>query len=101
LEISTKLKAAGLQGKTPCALISRASTLQQQVQATTVDRLRYVPQIPAPALLVVGEVVRFADEALLRRFVVPTDISNEALSISAPLADFEVGDPGTDQEPIA
>jgi uroporphyrin-III C-methyltransferase len=100
LEISTKLKAAGLQGKTPCALISRASTLQQQVHATTVDRLRYVPQIPAPALLVVGEVVRFADEALLRRFVVPTNIS-EASPISPQLAEFEIGGAGTDQEPIA
>lgn len=102
LDISTKLKTAGLQGKTPCALISRATTLRQQVHRTTVDRLRYASQIPAPALLVVGEVVRFADEAVLRGFVIPTDISNEALPISPQLADFDTqANAGPDEEPIA
>lgn len=62
-EIGSKLRAAGLEEETPCALISRATTPQQRVHRTSIGELRNAPQLASPMLLVVGEVVRFADAA--------------------------------------
>jgi len=63
-EISKRLGAAGFAKETPCAIISRASTPQQQIYCSTVSELRRAPRLAAPTLLVVGEVVRFADRDL-------------------------------------
>ena len=72
-EIGTKLRAAGVTPDTPCAIISRATTRHQRTHRTTVSELRTSPDLPAPTLLVVGEVVRFADPASLGNdFVIPT-----------------------------
>lgn len=59
-ELEAKLKAAGLTSETPCAIVSRATTTQQQTHRTTVSNLHTAPRLPSPTLLVVGEVVRFA-----------------------------------------
>jgi uroporphyrin-III C-methyltransferase len=61
-EISARLVSAGFTDKTPCAIISRATTSQQQVYRTTVSDLRNAPPLASPALLVVGEVVRFSTQ---------------------------------------
>jgi uroporphyrin-III C-methyltransferase len=60
-EISANLKNAGLDGDIPCAIVSRATTPQQRVYRTTIANLKHAPHLPAPTLLVVGEVVRLAD----------------------------------------
>lgn len=71
-DVATKLMAAGLPRETPCAAISRATTRHQQVHRTTVLNLHRVPQLAAPTLLVVGEVVRFSDPtAIAENFVAP------------------------------
>jgi uroporphyrin-III C-methyltransferase len=57
-EIAGKLRAAGLRDETPCAIISRATTSEEQTFATTVQNLNDAPRLPAPTLLVIGEVVR-------------------------------------------
>ncbi len=62
--ISERLLSAGLIGETPCALISRASSPAQRVRCTTVGELGSAPTMPAPTLLVVGEVVRFGAAAI-------------------------------------
>ena len=59
-EISSRLRKAGLGGETPCAVVSRATTAQQQLQVTTIAELRDAPALAAPALLIVGEAVRRA-----------------------------------------
>src|ERR1022692_1755906 len=59
-EVAAKLKAAGLAGNTPCAVISRATTPQQRAHGSTIAKLGRMPQLGAPALLIVGEAVRFA-----------------------------------------
>ncbi len=61
-----RLQAAGLSSATPCAIISRATTSEEQAFSTTLSDLEQAPRLPAPSLLVVGEVVRFADRATLR-----------------------------------
>jgi len=57
-QIAAQLVEAGLSRETPCAVISRVSTKAQQILRTTVDRLPTAEQLPAPTLLVVGEVMR-------------------------------------------
>jgi uroporphyrin-III C-methyltransferase len=61
-----KLLKAGLSSRTPCAVISQATAPQEQVYRTTIADLHFAPRLPAPTLLVVGDVVRFADHATLR-----------------------------------
>jgi siroheme synthase len=59
-DISAKLKAAGLASDTPCAIVSRATKPDQQTFRTSVGKLQLSPKLPAPTLLVVGDVVRHA-----------------------------------------
>jgi len=71
-DIARRLMAAGLAGETPCAIISRATTERQRTHRTTVLDLRRAPQLAAPTLLLVGEVVGLADPAaMVDEFVVP------------------------------
>lgn len=56
--IARNLRAAGLADQTPCAIISRATTPEEQVFSTTVENLGSAPRLPAPTLLVIGEVLR-------------------------------------------
>lgn len=58
--IAAKLKHAGLASDTPCAIVSRATTPDQRTFTTNVDDLELSPKLPAPTLLIVGDVVRFA-----------------------------------------
>ncbi|MGH9528293.1 MAG: uroporphyrinogen-III C-methyltransferase [Terriglobales bacterium] len=57
---STQLIAAGLAPNTPCAVISKATSPDQQVHRTTLLDLHSAPRLPSPTLLVIGEVVRLA-----------------------------------------
>ena len=59
-DISAKLKAAGLASDTPCAIVSRATAPDQRTFLTSVGKLPLSPTLPAPTLLVVGDVVRHA-----------------------------------------
>jgi uroporphyrin-III C-methyltransferase len=63
--ISSRLKAAGFAKEIPCAVISRATAPDQQIYRTVVSDLRHAPRLASPTLLVVGEVVRFADRSLV------------------------------------
>jgi uroporphyrin-III C-methyltransferase len=57
-EIVHELRAAGLPGETPCAIISRATTSEEQTFATDIENLGDAPHLPAPTLLLIGEVLR-------------------------------------------
>jgi len=61
-EISSRLQAAGFAGEIPCAIVSRATTPEQRIHRTTVADLQRSPKLESPTLLVVGEVVRLADQ---------------------------------------
>jgi uroporphyrin-III C-methyltransferase len=104
-DIAKRLAAAGLAGETPCAVISRATTKHQRTHRTTVLDLHRTPQLAAPTLLVVGEVVRLADPAaLVEGFVVP-DVAqaNDGLRPLTLFKTFLSQSPrqGTDKEPVA
>ena len=80
-DIAKRLMAAGLAGETPCAVISRATTKYQRTHRTTVVDLHRAPQLGAPTLLVVGEVVRLADTAAMaEEFVLPEVFFKTTLS---------------------
>ena len=64
-EIAERLVSAGLERNLPCAIISRASTKQQQVHRTTIADLPRSPRLASPTLLVVGEVVGLADPSIV------------------------------------
>jgi uroporphyrin-III C-methyltransferase len=86
-EIAAKLKAAGLPGETPSMIVSRATTAEQCAHRTTIANLHRSPQLAAPTLLVVGEVVRFADPATLaNEFSVVSSGNSANLPLS--VADF-------------
>jgi uroporphyrin-III C-methyltransferase len=96
-EIAAKLKAAGLAGDTPCAVISRATTAHQRTHRSTVADLPRSPTLAAPTLLVVGEVVRLADPvALAEEFSADSDSTLPAGLFADSVADFR-----TNEEPLA
>jgi uroporphyrin-III C-methyltransferase len=98
-EIAAKLRAAGLGGETPCAVISRATTPQQQTHRSTIAKLHGSPKLAAPTLLVVGEVVRFVDPVSLGQHLSAPPAS--AVDDSAlPAARFATSDFGTNEEPL-
>jgi uroporphyrin-III C-methyltransferase len=64
-EVAGRLTAAGFAEETPCAIISRATTPEQRIHRTAISDLHRAPKLASPTLLVVGEVVRFADPSLV------------------------------------
>ena len=104
-DIAQRLRTAGLAGETPCAVISRATTKYQRTHRTTVLDLHRSPQLAAPTLLVVGEVVRMADPAaLVEEFVMP-DLSKGNGGLRSPVlfktSLSQAPRLGTDKEPVA
>lgn len=65
--LASNLARAGLFPDTPCAVVSRATTSQQQIYQATVRDLASAPQLSAPSLVLVGEVVRLADVNQLKQ----------------------------------
>jgi uroporphyrin-III C-methyltransferase len=63
-EIARKLRTAGLPVETRCAIISRATSSEEEVYSTNVEHLGDAPRLPAPTLLVVGDVLRHAGQRL-------------------------------------
>ena len=95
VDLATKLKAAGLAADTPAIIISRASTPEQQTSRTTVGELSFSRRLPAPSLLIVGEVVRLANTEQLNLGSLDREISIPAELISAFATD------SISEEPVA
>lgn len=53
-----ELLQLGLSSTTPCALVSNAGRREQQVRFLTLFELQFASRVPAPAVLIVGEVAR-------------------------------------------
>src|SRR5215475_8851147 len=56
-EIADQLIKAGLKPTTPCAIVSRVTSPEQQIHGTTVADLPSAPKLTAPTLLLIGEVL--------------------------------------------
>ena len=101
IEISSRITAAGFAEETPCAIISRATTPEQQIYRTTVSDLPGAPTLASPTLLVVGEVVKFADQSLVEEaasFPYPENALGAAFVRSAFLPAESLRE---DEEPLA
>jgi uroporphyrin-III C-methyltransferase len=61
-----ELTESGLKPATPCAVVSNAGRTNQEVRYLTLGELGSVKGIPAPAMLIVGEVARRAPEGANR-----------------------------------
>jgi uroporphyrin-III C-methyltransferase len=97
-EVAARLRGAGLAPETPCAVISRATTPQQQTHRSTIAELSRSPKLAAPTLLVVGEVVRFADPLVLtQHFGSGISVVNAG---ARPSARFAAPDFGATEEPL-
>ena len=66
LSLQRRLLSSGVAPQTPCAVISGATSESEQVHLTVVANLFAAPRFSAPRLVVVGEVVRFAEARQLR-----------------------------------
>jgi uroporphyrin-III C-methyltransferase len=64
--LSARLTASGVAAETPCAIIASTTQESEQIHITTVASLAAAPELPAPRLLVVGEVVRLTDTTRLQ-----------------------------------
>jgi len=64
-QTAERLVRTGVSAQTPCVIISRAALPDEQVYTTTVAQLTTAPELPAPSLLLVGEVARLAEHASL------------------------------------
>jgi uroporphyrin-III C-methyltransferase len=95
-DISAKLKAAGLAPETPCAVISRATTPHQRTHRSTMAELSHSPKLAAPTLLVIGEVVRFADPVILGQ-----QFGLQSVSADFGIPDLGIPDFGINEEPLA
>ena len=87
-EVAGRLTRAGFGEETPCAIISRATTPQQRIFRTTIAELPRSPVLAAPTLLVVGEVVRFADRNLVEEAVNQTQLETGSVAAHPHSAPF-------------
>jgi uroporphyrin-III C-methyltransferase len=107
-DVAARLHASGRAGDTPCVVISRATTPQQQSHRSTIAELHASPKLAAPTLLVVGEVVRFADPgSVAQQFGVPdisvlatSSINGSALAAERLGPGFGRQDFGSKEEPL-
>ena len=60
-ELAAKLVSAGLPAKTGCAIVSRATTREEQTYVTDLAALTTAPRLPAPTVLVIGDVVELSN----------------------------------------
>jgi len=86
-----QLVAVGLKASTPCAIISQATRPEERVYKTTIEKLSSAPRLPAPTLLVVGEVVRLAEHASLHEQFSTHNATEEFLPVVAQLEPFAQG----------
>jgi uroporphyrin-III C-methyltransferase len=56
--LADELMAAGIHGETPCVAVSKASTPEQRVHATTLGEIEDINIGPAPVLLLVGYAIQ-------------------------------------------
>ena len=81
--LQQRLLFSGVAPETPCAIISGATSEAEQVYITSVSNLFVSPKMPAPRLLVIGEVVRFASRSHLQEQLNRFNFSPEGAEVSS------------------
>lgn len=70
--IAVQLRSEGLPGDLPCVIVSRAAQPDQQIVRTTLAQLSEMNSLPAPSILLAGEVLREAEESAITEYVTTT-----------------------------
>jgi siroheme synthase len=73
LPVAEQLRAEGLPGELPCVIVSRAAQPDQQIVRTTLARLERIASLPAPSILLAGEVLREAEGSAITEYVTAKD----------------------------
>jgi len=82
-ELGGELQAAGIGADIPCAVISRATTMDETIFRTTVGQLHECPPAASPSLLVVGIVAgQTTQEANMRDNNFSSDLNKELLQLA-------------------
>jgi len=61
-EIAAKMIEGGLDAATPCVIVANATLSGEQIQRTSLEELALEQRLPAPSLLIVGQVARALPE---------------------------------------
>ena len=69
--VAEDLRRAGLSASTPCAVISKVSSAEEQHYHTTLELLDRAPILPSPCVLIVGQTLALAASPKLRSFDSP------------------------------
>jgi len=69
--VAARLRGAGLSESTPCAIVSRVTSKEEQSYQTTLGKLHCAPILPSPCVLIVGETLSIAKRPELRSFRLP------------------------------
>ncbi len=64
--VAESLRQAGLRDSTPCAIVSKVSSRDEQWYQTTLKSLHSAPVMPSPCVLIVGETLRTAKSEAVR-----------------------------------
>jgi len=64
--VAEDMRRAGLSDSTPCAVISKVSSADEQRYQTTLGLLDRAPILPSPCVLIVGETLAAAESAEMR-----------------------------------
>ena len=56
--IAAKLMEGGLDRTTPCVIVANATVAEQQIHRTTLEGLAAEERLPAPSVLIIGEVAK-------------------------------------------
>lgn len=82
--VGESLRQAGFQASTPCMIVSRASSSEEQFYRTTLAELGCAPAFPSPSILIVGETVAGSSVAELQGFLgISTPLPAEFLGASS------------------
>ncbi len=70
-----RLAAAGVPRHTPCALVARSSTPSQEIHVSTLGRLEHSSITAKPAILIIGDVARFARQESSKLVAPPSSLA--------------------------
>jgi uroporphyrin-III C-methyltransferase len=90
-KLSEELGAAELEAATPCAIVSRIGTHQQETHWATVSTLRFAPVLPPPTILLIGKSLERAAARTSMSTKIQPD-SEEYVQSLVRLMDFDVFD---------
>jgi len=90
-----ELLDSGLGPETPCLLVSRAGLAGQQMVRTTLFEMGHLPKLPAPSLLILGEVAEARDAPAAAAIILaelPGDLTAKLDPKSASVFEIRLGE---------